>query len=485
MWRQLTPEDRRKAYKIIEAADNYALNHPIECYSPLDHQKKFHNAKKDGKPYRVRMFSGGNQSGKTYAGSMEIGMHFSLNYPDWYEGHRFTGPVAICIMVKNFPNGVGEIMEPALARSIPQRLIRKIKRNSQGFITKITGINGSTITMTTHDMDTKALEGSQYDILWGDEPPPRDKYIALQRGLMRRKGITILTCTPLDEPWIYDDIYLNPEHFSITVSIDDNEHISDEAREDFIAMLNEDEIEARRYGKFMHLSGLVYKEFGQEHIVDTLPPELKDWPKWHVVDPHNRRPFAFIYFAVDPQENIWIYDEWPKDKFHTMKTSSRSPQDYANLFREMENGTSIHRRIMDGRFCKQPQGAGGDSLLEIFDELNIHFEPSYITTTLGVTDPGHLKIKEYLRISPLTGRPSLFVHRNCTNVIYAFQHNTWDNSKTEGVVKERPKEFAKDFLDCIRYGIMDDVCYNINNTNTQDRFWANENSGTYGAITDY
>jgi hypothetical protein len=423
-------------------------------------------------------------------------MHFSGEYPEWYpKQFCLKQPTRGRIMVKDFPKGVGEVLEPALMRAIPQRVISQIKKNSQGYITKITGRNRSTIDVVTQDMDTQSLEGWQGNWLWCDEPPPRDKWIASMRGLIRLGGRAWLTCTPLEEPWMYDDIYVNQECFCISVDINENKYLSPDEVKIFSDLLNEDEKEARLHGKFMHLSGLTYKEFDPKlHIKEVLPEDFSTWPKWQIVDPHTRKPFAIIYGAVDPMGRKWIYDEWPKDKFHTMRNSQYTPTDYAHLFRDLEKQTIIYRRIMDGRFCKQPMGAGGDSLLEIFDNLGIHFEPSYITATLGTTDPGYLKVKDAMKVSLVTNEPDLFILKHCQNVIYAFQHNVWENyhDETRGV-KETQAQYAKDFLDVIRYWFMDDPTYFLEeriNTHgrskwIEERLTQDSESGSYGSMREW
>lgn len=496
LWPKLTLDEKQKLARALVAEHNYPLTHPIECYVPQDKphwQKEFHRA-----PHKIRAMFGGNQSGKTYCGKFEAAFHFTGVYPDWYpvEG-RMKQPTRGRILVKDFPKGVGEVMEPALASAIPERLIKGVKRNSQGYLTKMYGTNGSTIDIVTHDMDTKALEGWQGHWLWPDEPPSRDKWIACMRGLIKNAGRCWFTCTPLDEPWMYDEVYLNPEFFSCNVDIDDNKYLSKKEIDIFAGMLNEDEKEARLHGKFMHMSGLTHKEFSVDvHVKDSLPEDARNWPRWQIVDPHTRKPFAVIYGAIDPLGRKWIYDEWPRDKFHTMRNSAMTPVDYKHLFRDLEENTNIYRRIMDGRFCKQPMGAGGDSLLEIFDDLGIHYEPSYITHTLGTTDPGYLKTKDALRVSLITNEPDLFILRKCQNVIYAFQHNTWENyrDETKGI-KETQSQFAKDFLDVIRYWLMDDPAYFVDEgvVNTHGRSkWVQEMQngsedfqGSYGAQRDY
>lgn len=487
-WDRLNIQEKQAIARAVVAEQNYPFTHPIECYKPQPKQRKFHLAAN-----KIRALFGGNQSGKTYSGKFECAFHATGQYPDWYPVEkRLPTPNKGRIIVKDFPKGVGEVLEPALASAIPARLIKGVKRNSQGYLTKMYMVNGSSFDIVTHDMDTKSLEGWQGHWCWADEPPPRDKWIATMRGLIRNAGIFWTTCTPLDEPWMYDEIYLNPECFSDSMDIAENEYLSKKEIDIFASMLNEDEKEARLHGKFMHMSGLTHKEFDVNvHVKDALPEDSRNWPRWQIVDPHTRKPFAIIYGAVDPLGRKWIYDEWPRDKFHTMRNSQFTPKDYAHLFRDLEVDVNIYRRIMDGRFCKQPMGAGGDSLLEIFDDLKIHFEPSYITTQLGTTDPGYLKLKDALRVSPVTGEPDIFVTKNCTNVIYAFQHNTWENYRddTKGV-RETQSQFAKDFLDVIRYWLMDDPIffYDEAKVNTHGRSaWVGRNDepqGTYGSFQE-
>jgi hypothetical protein len=488
---RLGPEKQKQFAVALLAEKNYENSHPLQAYQPQPKQLEFHiNGNK------VRAVFGANQSGKTYCGAREAAFHATGDYPEWYPKNlRIRQPNRGRIIVKDFPKGVGEVMEPALLKAIPPRYIRNQKRNSQGYLVKLSLNSGSTIDLVTHDMDTQSLEGWQGHWIWCDEPPPRDKWVASMRGLIRLAGRVWLTCTPLEEPWMYDELYINTNYFSINIDIADNTYLSKDEVQKFSDMLNEDEKEARLHGRFMHLSGLTFKEFDvKTHIKDSLPEDAKTWPRWQIVDPHTRKPFAIIYGAVDPIGRKWIYDEWPKEKFHTMRNSQYTPTDYKHLFSDIEKDVVIYRRIMDGRFCKQPMGAGGDSLLEIFDDLGVHFEPSYITTTLGTTDPGYLKLKDALRVSMVTSEPDLFVTKNCHNVIYSFQHNTWQNFRDDSMgIKEKPSEFAKDFLDVIRYWFMDDPKYFVEDRmNTHGRStWVadiltqDSQTGTYGSQREW
>lgn len=457
VWNGLETTDKQRILKLIMASEQYPETHATLCYEPHDKQALFHCA-----PNKGRAIFGGNQSGKTYSGIMEDAFHFTLDYPTWYpENLRYKHPTVGRILVKDFPKAVGEVIEPALIRSIHPRYISSVKRNSQGYLTKLIGKNSSRIDIVTHEMDTMSQEGWQGDWLHMDEPAPRDKFVANLRGLIRRAGRWWLTCTPLTEPWMYDEIYSNPKHFCINVDIRDNPHLNEEQIKVFEDSLTEDEKEARLHGKFMHLSGLVYPEFEVSvHVrpsTTVIPP---DWPRRLMVDPHDRRPFAMSWAAVDPLDRLWIYREWPLEMFHKLTSSRRSVQDYVHLIREAENGEEVYRRLMDSRFGKQPkmQIEGRDmqdqpNLFDMFDEKGMTFEPSYWTQSLSSADPGHQEVKNRLRVSAITSEPSIFVLSNCINTIYAFQHNVWESDR------EKQGQFAKDFLDLVRFAVMDEPKY--------------------------
>lgn len=488
----------------LKALEDYPRNHPIECYEPIKktrgggpHALQFHCAPNEG-----RGIFGGNQSSKTYSGSMEAAFRFCNQYPSWYpQNLRIPRINAGRIVIKDFPHSVSEVIEPALARSIHPRFIKERKTNNKGYLTKLISTTGARFDLVSHDMDTTALEGWQGDWAWFDEPPPRDKWVATLRGLVRRRGRWWITCTPLTEPWMYDEIYTNPQYFIINVDMRDNPYLTEDAIRDFEMKLTEEEREARVHGRFMHLSGLTYKEFDPAiHIKphQTIPP---DWPRWCVCDPHGQRPFAFLWFAVDPLSRIWIYDEWPRGWFHEMKSSNNSLRDYVHIIREMEMGQNIRRRIIDGRAGKAPlligstSGARQDTLIDALQDLGLVFEPSYITLTTGITDPGHLKVKGMLRVSPISGEPSLFVLENCKNTIYAFQHNIWLQDNSAGVAREVQSQYAKDFLDLIRYGLMDeprwvDPMDELMEQQERPLHWTERKQfehggGGYGTITDW
>ena len=62
----------------------------LENYKPYLKQMEFHQK---GSTNRERCFMAGNQLGKTLSGGMEMAMHLTGNYPEWWQGHRCDHPI--------------------------------------------------------------------------------------------------------------------------------------------------------------------------------------------------------------------------------------------------------------------------------------------------------------------------------------------------------------------------------------------------------
>jgi len=61
----------------------------LRYFRPYQKQLAFFDA---GKTHRERLLMAANQIGKTLAGGMEVAMHATGRYPDWWKGKRFDAP---------------------------------------------------------------------------------------------------------------------------------------------------------------------------------------------------------------------------------------------------------------------------------------------------------------------------------------------------------------------------------------------------------
>ena len=99
-----------------------------------------------------------------------------------------------------------------------------------------------------------------------DEEPPGDKGEAIRQECRARLvdfgGDEVFAFTPLlGLSWAYDAIWERRHDDDVTVvqvDMDDNPHLDQDAKRDFLARLSKEEADARKSGKFVHFSGLFY-----------------------------------------------------------------------------------------------------------------------------------------------------------------------------------------------------------------------------------
>jgi len=381
---------------------------------------------------------------------MEFLFHITGAYPDWYpKDQRYAYPVKGRIVATDYQKGVGEVIIPFLEDWLDSSLVaKKIRQPATGIPTKWIMKNGSVFDILTYEQGVESFEGWKGHIAWFDEPPPRDKYIATLRGLVDYKGRAWLTLTPLTQPWIYDEIYAAADNKRITVvttDIRDNPHLSEDAIREFELNLTEEEKEARLHGRFLHLTGLVYKEFNPNiHIIE--PPKIKPtWSRFMAIDPHERMPTAVLWLAVDNNDNHYIYDElWLKDM---------DIEQIAHAINVQEGEQKARVRLIDPHNDKDPGTFASMNIRKELMKYGIYCERANSDPQLGKS-----RIRAALkpRYSNLlkTEVPQLRVSRECSQTIYEFQHYIWDNfrrNKEEYELKEQVKKKSDHFMDCLRY----------------------------------
>lgn len=380
---------------------------------------------------------------------MEFLFHLTGIYPDWYpKENRITGKVKGRIGAQDFTKGVGEVILAFFEEWLDPSLVQKKYRNPLGIAIKWELKNGNVFDILTYEQATEQWEGWKGDVVWFDEPPPRDKYVATLRGLVDKGGRVWLTLTPLRQAWIYDDIYTKSDKQKIyvqTVDIRDNPTLSEKDIEQFESSLTEEEKEARLHGRFMHLSGLVYKEFGEHNICEPPRINKRDFTLYFSLDLHERLPAACIWVAVDKNDNHWIYDElWLEDA---------DIEQLAHAIHAQEGELTPHIRFIDPAMDKENQ------LMWAFNprkELMKHG----IFCQRANTDPhlGKSHIRKALRPQYSTilksEIPQLRISRWCQKTVYEFQHYVWGefaHGRDEKERKDRPKKMNDHFMDNLRY----------------------------------
>lgn len=440
--------------ELLPALEELAVNSPLD-YTPHPKQKLFHQSKK-----KYRLLSGGNRSGKTEAGSVEDVMHLTGIYPSWFpEECKFSGPNEGRVVVTDYAVGATNF-EKKLFKWLPKECIVDIKRTNKGAISKVfvKHISGGTsmLEILTHEQEDDVFEGWNGHWAHFDEPPPREKFVAMVRGLIDLSGRLWMTLTPISQPWLYDEFVLNEaENIEyITVDITENPYLPKDEVLDFAKHLTEDEKEARLHGRFRHLMGRVYKEFDAAvHIIGNTSIKMdKRWPVYFVLDPADRRPHHGIWAKVDPFGTIYIVDEIVYKG--TIEQTSKEI-----LKRELLNGIAPLEvvRILDPNKGETPSAVSGLKLKDEFARHAIYF----LTEVNDDVVLGHLAVAERLMYDKTkelssTNHPKLFflkdTTRECVRQLQAYVWDDWvGKNKDARSAKEKPKDLNKDMPDCIRY----------------------------------
>jgi phage terminase large subunit-like protein len=440
----LDRENQEYYLHLLQEEVQYRKSRKILYYQPLEKVDPFHKS-----PAIVRALFGGNRSGKTTGGGMEFLFHITGQYPDWYpQEMRYKRAVKGRIIAKDFLKGVGEVIIPFFDEWLDPSLVAKRSKNPMGIAIKWYLKNGSVFDILTHEQSTEQFEGWKGDIAWFDEPPPRDKYIATTRGLIDFNGRHWLTLTPLTQPWIYDEIYTKHDGkrvFCVTMDMRDNKNLTEQAIRQFESGLTEEEKEARMHGKFMHLSGLVYKEFDPPvHIVESI--QMKpDWTRYFAIDPHERTPTACLWMAADPDNNLWIYDElWLKDM---------DIESIAHAIHAQEGELLPRVRLIDPHADKDNAIAGGFNIRKELMRYGVYCQRANSDPALGKARIRQALTPRYSAVLK-TEVPRLHITRNCAQTVYEFQHYIWDDyrrNKEEFDQKETVKKKNDHFMDALRY----------------------------------
>ena len=229
-------------------------------------------------------------------------------------------------------------------------------------------------------------------------------------------------------------------------TINGEDILSESAIREFEKNIPEDVRESRIHGKFFHLRGVVYKEFGEPHIKD-FSYEYPD-PVLCVLDPHDRVPHHVLWAFIDRTDDVFVDYEMI---VHT------ELDDLARRIRSVEQlrGYHMKKRIIDPNFGRKPSLVGSN--LTVIQELS-HHGASFFEANDNI-ELGHMIVRDYLhydRSQPIshTNKPRLFFSRErCPETIRSMrniQYDDWVN-KGDKDPKEKEKDKQTHGAACVRY----------------------------------
>lgn len=312
-----------------------------------------------------------------------------------------------------------------------------------------------------------SAESSSFDFIHLDEPCPKPMFTAHKRGLVDRNGKFWINCTPIDEPWINDEFvppkqYIvktapegiafsqlesgAPNRFMITWSIYDNPYNTVEAIAEFEAGLTRDERLCRLHGLPLHMVGLVYPEFVYDmHVLCDVPKGWENYftpPKNYTIrqwwDYHTRLPQAVLFFATDPKDRVFVYDELFDDNLikPVANAINRKSEGYFVADREIDPFAIIKHPVTD------------ESIQDELCKYELFFEPATKDLSRGVK-----AVRERLAERDPQGLPTIFFSPNLQQTLFEFTHYVYDPKKNE------PKDEDNHMMENLYRAVLNGLSY--------------------------
>ena len=406
-------------------------------------QMAFHKCDK-----KNRWVFGGNRSGKTECGAVETvwlarGIHpFKNNKP------------ISCWVVSLSKQVQRDVAQSKILHYLRKDWIESVVMSSGRSDSAESGVidfimvknvfgSLSKIGFKSCDQGREKFQGSSLDFVWFDEEPPYDIYQECRMRVLDRKGEVFGTMTPLKGlTWVYNEIYLNTNHddnvWHEEMEWADNPYLDKAEVEAMTKSLSADELESRRYGKFMQCGGLVYSEFDENvHVIEPFDVP-KEWYDTISIDPGLNNPLSAHWYAQDYDGNVYViaehFDKGKDVAFHAGRIKEIS----ARLNWHYTNGKIC--ALIDSA-ATQRTLASSKSVVDLFYENDILVNPKVNKDMFS----GINKVKSYLKDGE--GKPHLFIFKSCRNLIEEIKGYWWGDN-------DLPVKKDDHCLDEMRYYLM-------------------------------
>lgn len=409
----------------------------ILTYTPNENgQEQFHQSTSQG-----RLLVGSNRGGKTVAGSCESVWRLTGKHP-YLKVHE--PPVAGRVLTVDYDNGANLIIEPAISQWLPpSELINGSWEDSYNRRRHLLTLrNGSTLEIKTHQQELEALAGTARHFLWCDEEPPKAHFYESRTRLLDYNGVYYITMTPVEGmTWVYNELVEGQESNTIEVidiSVLDNKHISEEARDLLGKDLSEEDKSIRIEGKFVPKGGLVLKEFNRDRNVIKSGIPSHDWSWYISIDHGYNNPSGIYWHAVSPSGLVVTFFEHYRSQWTVKMHAERIKE----VNKEMNKEPGL---IIGDPSMSQRNAVTGTSIL-------IEYRNNGVPVVQGKRDvaSGIDRMNEYLR------QRKWLITENCVNLlkeIRTYRWKTYQSSKVADQSNKREDPNKKDDhgVDSCRY----------------------------------
>lgn len=370
----------------------------IYSYEPHPKQCDFH------KSYLMeKLFIGGNRSGKTVANVIECIWRITKSHPYRPDLNEIEGEIRGRLVCVSFVDGLEKIILPLFKKWMPKKFLksRNWDKSYNRYLRTLTLEDGSFIEFMSYDQELEKFAGTSRHFVSFDEEPPRSVWEECLLRLVDTDGDWWISMTPVEGlTWVFDLIYKpwedgeRPETLVITVSMDDNPHLKEAAKNKILKNIaDEADRQARKEGSFVQIKGLVYKQF---EIQLHRRPQFQLHPSMRIytsLDTGWRHPAAWLWHAVEPNGKITT--------FHEIVESERTVESLAEQVKQYEAATlaplgmEVFVRTGDPAMAQTKEHVGTSIIME-YAKHGLYLGVEGVPKGPGSVDIGVTKLTQYM-----------------------------------------------------------------------------------------
>jgi len=427
-------------------------------YEPTGKGEEFIDAFACGDNFIV-LYSAANGVGKTATGSNILAhLFFPTGENEYFNGKLFKEwPFLKRGRIVSTPTNIEKNIIPELKSWFPEGryTTRKGNKSFESLWETDTGWN---FDLMTYEQDPMEFEGITLGWAWFDEPPT-EAILKATIARMRKGGIIIITATPLaGSAYMYDSFakgsfdvemkskengaiikyqrkvaYIEADIESACREHGVRGHLKHSDIENMIAEYSEDEKQARIYGKFQHLVGLIFKQWDRKvHMIKPFEVSIRDFAVYEFLDPHPRNPDAILWVAVDKNGTKYVVDE--------LYINVTSEEELAMKIKSKASQYRIIKRMADpSAFVNNQHEQDGKTLADKLSEHGLTYIPATkqramadrrISTALSYTENQGFMIKA----------PEVYVFDTCERTMFEMEHYRWQEHTGKSADLHNPKE---------------------------------------------
>lgn len=471
----MTKEQTEELRLVMAELERRKIENPMEFVELMPVQAAF-----EACDANIILLFGGNRAGKTTPVSYKVlkkGLARKLKI--WVCGETFADSVAI--------------QQKKISDLVPKAQVKYGTYDDINGYTnrKLLLKNGTMYTFKSYDQGRTAFQSDDIDLIWCDEEPPLDIIKEIKMRLIDRNGQLIISMTSLKGitdliASLYEDCDVLESRYAPLVKKElpviaqkesvkifflwttDNIHINQERLMEEVVLMGESDILSRIYGLPTNLAGKIYMSFNRDvHVIPLDDVPTTGNQLWHVLDPHDRKPWAMGWYLVNKNGSIYCVDEYPNQAFNDMSYDDKTYEDYAIVIRHKEemirklfNVGGQVRRIIDPNFgnktvqkAERVDGQSKTTPVKELAKLGLKYRDA-----VDALEEGHLAVRKALHWAKKDGmyivRPEIYFADNVKNhILHLTRYSRKDIIGNNGDVKDKVgvQDKYKDFADLVRY----------------------------------